>query len=123
MHIYVGNLTEAMTDEELRALFAAHGQVKGATVVCDKKTGASQRYGFVEMPVKGEARAAIEALRGKDMAGQPLRVKGLKPGDSFHDHALSLHGSKGVTPGGIPSRSEVSHRSANAIRRGGQRGS
>ena len=43
MHIYVGNLPETTTDDELRAMFAEFGEVKGATVGKDKKSGASQR--------------------------------------------------------------------------------
>ncbi len=46
-------------------MFAESGEVKAATVGRDKKTEASQRYGFVDMPVKSEAQAASEASRGE----------------------------------------------------------
>jgi len=124
MQVYVGNLPSSTTDEELRKLFEAHGKVRVATVGRDKKTGESQGYAFVEMPVKAEARAAIEALRGKELEGKPLRVRALKPGDDFHQHAMSLHG--GSQPGsnliGKSFRGNLGSRAGGAIRRGGKRG-
>ncbi len=121
MQIYVGNLPASVTDEELRSLFEKFGAVQAATVGRDKKTGESQGYGFVEMPVKSEVRAAIDGLRGKEMDGKPLRVKVLKPGDEFHSHAQNLHG--GGIKGVKPQRVDPGFRGTGAIRRGGQRGS
>jgi RNA recognition motif-containing protein len=124
MQIYVGNLSETITDDELREMFRAYGEVRAATIGRDRKSGQSQGYGFVEMPVKGEARAAIEGLRGKEIGGKPLRVRALKPGDDFHQHALDLQGSgKPGAKVGKPFRGEVNIRAAGAIRRSGRRGS
>jgi len=124
MQVYIGNLPSSYKDEELRALFEPYGSVKAAAAVRDKKTGESEGYGFVEMPVKSEARAAIEALRGKELEGKPLRVRALKPGDEFHQHAMSVQGGGGM--GKIPGRAfqgNLGNRAAGAIRRGGKRGS
>jgi RNA recognition motif-containing protein len=121
MQIYVGNLPITYSDDELRSLFAAHGTVKKATVGRDKKTGESQGYGFVEMPVKSEARVAIEALRGQKLGEKALLVRALKPGDDFAQHAASIHG--GGARGSDAFQGNVGSRGAGAIRRGGQRGS
>jgi RNA recognition motif-containing protein len=127
MQIYVGNLPKEFTDADLRALFEAHGVVKAASIGTEKKTGESQGYGFVEMPTKAEARAAVEALRGKVIKGNPLRVRALKPDDEFHHHAMSLHASS--QPGGAPPktstrfRGDIVPRAGGAIRRSGRRGS
>jgi len=121
MQIYVGNLPIEFTDEKLRSMFEVYGRVAAATIGVDKKTGVSQGYGFVDMPVKAEARAAIEALRGKELERKPLRVKALKPDDEFLKHAVALHRTPG-TKGGSQYRGDVSHRASGAIRRGGQRG-
>jgi RNA recognition motif-containing protein len=120
MQIYIGNLPSEFTDAELKAMFEAHGTVRAATIGRDKKTGASEGYGFVEMPVKSEARSAIEALRGKDIQGKPLRVKALKPGDEFQQHAHTIHGSAKPASTFNAGRQP---RGTGAIRRGGQRGS
>jgi RNA recognition motif-containing protein len=122
MQIYIGNLPADYTDEQLRSLFEPHGTVRRATMGRDK-AGESQGYGFVEMPVKSEGRAAIEALRGKKLDEKPLLVRALKPGDDFLQHAAATHGSG--QPGlksTKPFQGNVGARGAGAIRRGGQRG-
>jgi RNA recognition motif-containing protein len=125
MQIYVGNLPLKLTDEELRKMFEQHGSVKAATVGKDKKTGESQGYGFVEMPVKSEARSAIEALRGKKMDDKALLVRSLKPDDDFNHIAAAMHG--GAQPGagfsGKTGRGNLNVRAGGAVRRSGKRGS
>lgn len=116
MQIYVGNLPDEFTDDQLKSMFEPFGRVVAATV------GKEKGYGFVQMQKKAEARAAAEALRGKDMQGKPLRVKVLKPGDEFQKHAQTLHGMSTVK-GGQQVRSDSSYRGSGAIRRGGKRGS
>lgn len=124
MQIYVGNLPPKFGDEDLRKLFKPFGKVRAATVVIDKKTEKSEEYGFVEMPVKSEARKAVNDLRGKDMKGKPLRVKALKPDDEFHRHAMNLHGGASQTnPSMRQFKGDTSYRGSGAIRRGGKRGS
>ena len=79
MNIYVGNLAPDVTDEDLRAAFAALGQVDSATVIKDKYSGASRGFGFVEMPDKSEAQAAISGLNGKELKGRTLNVNEARP--------------------------------------------
>ncbi len=112
MQIYIGNLPASVTDVELRAMFEPFGKVSAASI------GKEGGYGFVEMKVKAEGRAAIEALRGKEMEGKPLLVRALKQGDAFHEHARSLQGGSRAGQLGFQ---QV--RGGGAIRRGGQRGS
>ncbi len=120
MNIYVGNLPTDVTDEELRKMFEPFGAVRSAAVGLDKKTGVSEGFGFVEMPVKSEARAAVESLRGKELKGKPLRVRILKPDDPFHN-AFRAGSGASSSPGKF--RGDVAYRGSGAIRRSGQRGS
>ena len=79
MKIYVGHLSPEVTDEDLNALFAAHGQVESAEVVKDRFTGNVRGFGFVVMPTKQEAIAAITALQGQELKGQMLEVNEARP--------------------------------------------
>ncbi len=75
MKILIRNLARTTTEAELLALFEAHGTVQSCALVMDKETGLTKGFGFVEMPKQGEAKAAINALNGKNVAGNKIRVK------------------------------------------------
>lgn len=79
MNIYVGNLSFEVTDDELQQLFAAYGDVTSASVIKDRFSGESRGFGFVEMPARKDAEAAIEALNGTDLKGRTLTVNEAKP--------------------------------------------
>ena len=75
MKLLIRNLARTTTEAELLTLFKAHGTVEFCNLVIDEKTGKSKGFGFVGMPKKGEARAAVKALNGTDLAGSKIRVK------------------------------------------------
>ena len=79
MNIYVGNLGYEMSDEDLREAFSAYGAVESARVIVDRDTGRSKGFGFVEMPEKREALAAIEGLNGVEIKGQAMTVNEARP--------------------------------------------
>ena len=79
MKIYAGNLSYEITDKDLRAAFAVFGDVESASVLRDKDNGRSKGFGFIEMPSKEEAQAAIEALNEKELQGRALRVNEARP--------------------------------------------
>ena len=79
MDIYVGNLPYSTTDEDLRGLFAAHGEVASARVVIDRMSERSKGFGFVEMADRAQAQKAIDALNGFECEGRSLRVKESQP--------------------------------------------
>jgi len=74
MNIYVGNLSRDVTEEALQQAFEAHGQVASASIIKDRFTGESRGFGFVEMPSKTEAEAAIAALDGHELVDRAIRV-------------------------------------------------
>ena len=73
VNIFVGNLAWGVDDVALQEAFEAHGEVERAKVIHDRETGRSRGFGFVEMPNRDEAEAALEAMEGKDLMGRPLR--------------------------------------------------
>lgn len=79
MDIYVGNLAYSTTDDGLRAAFAAFGEVTSARVVTDRMSGRSKGFGFVEMPDRAQADAAINALNGQELDGRAIRVNESQP--------------------------------------------
>jgi RNA recognition motif-containing protein len=79
MNIYAGNLSFDVTEEDLRQAFESYGKVESVTIVKDKYSGQSKGFGFVEMPAKAEATAAINGLDGKDLQGRTLKVNEARP--------------------------------------------
>ena len=79
MNIYVGNLSNEVTDEDLRQEFEEFGQVESANVIKDKFSGESRGFGFVEMPSKEEAMAAISGLEERELKGKKINVNEARP--------------------------------------------
>src|SRR5689334_14579685 len=77
--LYVGNLSYDISDNELKELFAPHGNVRSAQVIADRDTGRSKGFGFVEMGSDQEAQNAITALNGKEVGGRALTVNEARP--------------------------------------------
>jgi len=86
MKLLVRNLSRSTTEAELRALFEKHGKVQSCTLVLDKKSGLSKGFGFIEMPVPGESKAAMKTLNGTELAGNRIRVKKAVPKPGTDDN-------------------------------------
>jgi RNA recognition motif-containing protein len=71
--IFVGNLSFDTSDDEVRELFAEHGDVQSVELVTDRDTGRPRGFGFVQMDEEGAAKA-ISALDGREVHGRNLRV-------------------------------------------------
>jgi len=79
MNIYVGNLANQVTEDDLRKAFEAFGQVESANIIKDKFSGESRGFGFVQMPGKQEAQSAIEKMNGTDLMGRTINVNEARP--------------------------------------------
>ena len=79
MNIYIGNLANTVTDDELREAFSAFGEVSRASVIMDRDTGRSKGFGFVEMPDNAQAETAIKELNEQPIGGRPIRVNEARP--------------------------------------------
>lgn len=75
MKIFVGNLSDQTTEDDLRHAFESFGQVRSVTIVMDAGTRKSRGFGFVTMPSVNEAQNAIEKMNGKDLMGQKIKVE------------------------------------------------
>jgi RNA recognition motif-containing protein len=74
MNLYVSNLGFNVTDNDLRKLFEAYGQVSSAKIITDRESGRSRGFGFVEMDSEKDANTAISKLNGKEQDGRALSV-------------------------------------------------
>ena len=91
MNIFVGSLPYSLTESELQALFADHGEITSVKIIMDRATGRSKGYGFVEMPEDEEANQAISALNGSEISGRKIvvnkaeeRKSNSRGGGNFH---------------------------------------
>ncbi len=72
--LYVGNLPDSATEQDLSDKFAAYGTVKSVKLITDHDTGRSRGFGFIEMMSEAEAHSAIERVNGADYDGRPMKV-------------------------------------------------
>jgi RNA recognition motif-containing protein len=77
--LYVGNLSNEVTDNALKDLFAPHGAVTEIKLVLDRDTGKPRGFGFVTMATRDQAAAAIKALNGLEWEGRNLTVNEARP--------------------------------------------
>jgi RNA recognition motif-containing protein len=78
-NIFVGNLDFNTSEEELRQLFEAYGQVDRVAIMTDRDTGRSRGFGFVEMASAEDGEKAIAALNGSQVGGRTLNVNEARP--------------------------------------------
>jgi RNA recognition motif-containing protein len=72
MNIYAGNLSQEVTEDDLKTAFAVYGKVETVNIIKDKDTGRSKGFGFVEMPDDTEARSAITGLNDKEFRPESM---------------------------------------------------
>lgn len=79
MNIYVGNLSQEVSEDDLRQAFEKFGTVDTVSIIKDKYSNQSKGFGFVEMSSKEEGLAAIEGVNGTELKGKPLTVNEARP--------------------------------------------
>jgi RNA recognition motif-containing protein len=77
--LYVGNLPFDITENDLRDMLSQHGPVNEISVIMDKITGKARGFAFVTMNTEEAAKAAIQALNGKEWKGRALTVNEARP--------------------------------------------
>ncbi len=73
IEIYVGNLSYDLTEDQLRKEFEAYGTVNSARIITNRYNNKSKGFGFVQMPNRPEAEAAVKALNDKEILGRKLK--------------------------------------------------
>lgn len=78
-NLFVGNLPFTATEDELRDLFSAFGEVQQVRIMTDRDTGRSRGFAFVEIADDEAAAKAVADLNGKDFNGRPLTINEARP--------------------------------------------
>ena len=78
-NLYLGNLANQVTEEDLRTNFSEAGQVVSVTLIKDKYTGLSRGFGFVEMATEEDAQKAIQKFNGGQLYGNQISVNEARP--------------------------------------------
>ena len=77
-NVFVANLPQGFTDEDLAQTFDAFGLVIGALLARDK-TGAAKNHGLVDIAPQKAADAAIVAMNGTVIGGSQIEVRRADP--------------------------------------------
>jgi tetratricopeptide (TPR) repeat protein len=77
--LFIGNLAEDVTEEDLRVLFSSHGNVVEVEVIRDRDREKSRGFGFVQFQTDEQGQAAIEKLHGTEFHTRRMRVKAAEP--------------------------------------------
>lgn len=83
--LYVGNLPWSMTDQSLKEMFAAVGEVTEAVVIMDKYTSRSKGFGFVTFAKEEDAEKAVAEMANKEIEGRKIVVNVARPREDRPD--------------------------------------
>ena len=78
-NLYVGNLSQKVTEEDLKNNFSEAGKVASVAVIKDKFSGVSRGFGFVEMETEEGAQEAIKKFNGGELDGKTITVNEARP--------------------------------------------
>jgi RNA recognition motif-containing protein len=76
--MFVGNLPNEVTEQEVKDLFSQYGTVRGISLAMEVFSGKCRGFGFVDMEGH-EARAAIAGLNGSSFKDRMLKVNEERP--------------------------------------------
>jgi RNA recognition motif-containing protein len=77
--LYVGNLSYAVIEDELRTLFSEVGEVVSVNIITDRISGQSKGFGFVEMTTEEAAQEAIQRFNGYELNQRQIKVSEARP--------------------------------------------
>ena len=74
--LFIGNLSYAVTEQELREAFTGDGiELRSVRVALDRETGRPRGFAFVETMTDEGAKASIEKLSGRVLQGRSIIVE------------------------------------------------
>ena len=102
MNLYVKNLDDDVTDDELKSLFAVYGTITSARLM-RTEDGTSRGFGFVCFSSPEEASRAVSELNNKMVRSKPIFVTLHQKKEQRRAHLAATYGSRmngvSMTPG------------------------
>lgn len=90
--IYCGNLHANITEDDLRCVFQAFGEVLSVTINRDE-LGQSRGFGFIQFSAPDEANFALAKGNGLELAGNRLRLGNVNDHTGGGGHYHNAHGT------------------------------
>jgi RNA recognition motif-containing protein len=72
--VYVGNLNEGTTEDELKLLFAPYGPLISVKIMYDRVSAKSLCFGFIKLQDKKAMKLAVKELKSVELNGNKLNV-------------------------------------------------
>ena len=77
--LYIGNMSQETTEQDLRTMFSEAGTVGSVDVIMDRQTGKPKGFAFITMGSQAEAEKAINLFNAKEVNSRPLKVNISQP--------------------------------------------
>jgi RNA recognition motif-containing protein len=102
--LFVGNLSYATTEADLRAYFGAVAPPSQVVLPVDRETGRPRGFAFVEFTDRTHAEQAIQRFNGQVFNGRPLAVSEARAREDRGPGGPRPGGPPGPRPGGFAPR-------------------
>ena len=79
LKLFIGGVSYDASEDELREIFSAHGELKEVHIATDRETGRSRGFAFVTFSNKKEGLSAIKDLNGSEIHSRKITVQESKP--------------------------------------------
>jgi RNA recognition motif-containing protein len=101
VRLFVGNLSYATTEADLRAYFGTVAPPSQVVLPVDRETGRPRGFAFVEYPERSQAEEAIQKFNGQVFNGRPLAVSEARAREDRGPGGPRPGGPMGPRPGGF----------------------
>lgn len=100
VRLFVGNLSYATTEADLRTYFGTVAPPSQVVLPVDRETGRPRGFAFVEYAERSHAEEAIQKFNGQPFNGRPLAVSEARAREDRGPGGFRPGGPSGPRPGG-----------------------